>query len=36
METQRFLIREPEFGDYEYFVRWENDPMVTKLSLIHI
>ena len=30
METQRFLIREPEFVDYEYFVRWENDPMVTK------
>jgi len=30
METQNFLIRESEFADYEYFVRWERDPEVTK------
>lgn len=30
METQKFLIRETEFSDYEYFAKWENDPEVTK------
>ena len=30
METENFLIRETEFDDYEYFVKWENDPEVTK------
>ena len=24
------MIRETEFDDYEYFVKWENDPEVTK------
>ena len=26
METKNFIIRETEFGDYEYFIRWETDP----------
>ncbi len=30
METQNFLIRETEFGDYEYFAKWETDPEVTR------
>ena len=30
METENFLIRETEFDDYEYFVKWETDPEVTK------
>lgn len=30
METQNFLIRETEFGDYEYFAMWETDPDVTR------
>ena len=30
METQKFLIRETEFADYEYFARWETDPDVIK------
>ena len=30
METENFLIRETEFDDYEYFVKWENDPEVPK------
>lgn len=30
METQNFIIRETEFGDYEYFSVWEKDPKVTK------
>jgi len=30
METQKFIIRETEFNDYEYFARWETDPVVTK------
>ena len=30
MDTRNFLIRDAEFGDYEYFMRWENDPEVTR------
>lgn len=30
METQNFIIRETEFNDYEYFAKWEVDPVVTK------
>ena len=30
METRNFLIRDAEFSDYEYFMRWENDPEVTR------
>ncbi len=30
METQKFIIRETEFKDYEYFAKWETDPVVTK------
>ena len=30
METENVLIRETEFDDYEYFVKGENDPEVTK------
>lgn len=30
METQNFLIRETEFGDYEYFAMWETDSDVTR------
>ena len=30
METQRFIIRDTEFDDYEYFVKWENDPDITE------
>ncbi|MDO5414701.1 MAG: GNAT family protein [Bacillota bacterium] len=29
METQNFIIRETEFKDYEYFAKWEKDPVVT-------
>lgn len=31
METRNFLIRETEFSDYEYFAKWEADPVVTRL-----
>ena len=30
METKNFVIRETEFGDYEYFARWETDPDVVR------
>lgn len=30
MENQRFIIRETEFADYEYFARWESDPQIVK------
>lgn len=30
METQNFIIRDAEFRDYEYYAKWENDPVVTK------
>ncbi len=30
METQNFVIRESEFGDYEYFAKWESDPEITR------
>lgn len=30
METKNFVIRETEFGDYEYFARWETDPEVVR------
>lgn len=30
METQNYLIRESEFNDYEYFAKWEVDPVVTE------
>ena len=30
METKNFVIRDTEFGDYEYFSRWEADPDVVR------
>lgn len=30
METQNYIIRESEFGDYEYFAKWETDPVMTE------
>ncbi|NLD18794.1 MAG: GNAT family N-acetyltransferase [Clostridiales bacterium] len=30
METKNYLIRETEFNDYEYFVRWETDKDVIR------
>lgn len=30
MDTKNFIIRETQFSDYEYFAKWETDPVVTK------
>lgn len=30
IKTDNYTIREVQFGDYEYFTKWENDPDMTK------